>query len=962
MLAVITGAVAALLLISGLAVGWVWVSNPERKDLEPILVLIGLILPLLVSLVVYLARYRETSPDGQEKGQDSNPVKLEHRHLLEQARLLTAYLDKLDDETGWNQRGFLDPEAQVDEQVAELGRGGRIRRVAALLKVLHKGRKHNLFLLLGDPGSGKSVALRQCARRWLETEIYRTNTVPLYLNLREWPREPSWTDACPPTEEEVDASLRTFTRVILEKKVRSYFLADHFTTLHSNACFFLLLDSFDEIPAVLDVRERGPLIDALSRGLHFFVTGGNAARDSKCAYAGRGVLASRLYRAPTDGFQESCRLEVRPFSDGVLRDLLHSHGISLPIADRFLTEHAELAAAARNPFTAQLFASHIRARVQEGAVDPIPHSRAESYEYFLGRQLQRAADALAHTQHAVSSEELRIGLDLLAARLFASTDGFDLPVAVIANIWPDQAAREARLAALTDVHLIRWEKNSLSIGFAHRRYAEYFAACGLSDDQARTHLNHLSSVNGLWRDVLVVYCERATNESLSAVVTYAWQMARPLVLEDTADEVARARGQNALRFLLEAVRGRTKSMEVHQDVIAAYVDRVVRDLNNDLLRARETAEFAGLLAGSALETAMLAVLDRGNWWVLEAALHSCRYQQTPGRKVLSAFCRSIDETPPLRLFDPHGFVTSLGFSPGLREVWLYAQSVRWSIGSSIGCMIIAPLANWLTACFAAVHVFQTTVSDHLKPSHDNVSKWWFPLGLRFEREFQTHCIMVLFSRLVLLVVVGVQIAAYLSPSFSKEVPKAVPTTVEFIVLLVCGALSLPIPEFFGFRNLFYSFRRWLFLSVFICAVVAILYFALDSVAKTAGITMPSFSAAILFVSFSFALAMAIGIPLGLVLYGWRWFCDYQYFASEMAFPERTTTRVVIKEIFMTMKTSYWRLRFVERLERKAIIATGPWPGGSGPGTRNRAADQRLSALDQRWREEEGRREDPEARS
>jgi hypothetical protein len=41
------------------------------------------------------------------------------------------------------------------------------------------------FLVLGDPGSGKSVAMRHLARQMLR-EVSKTGVLPIYVNLKEW--------------------------------------------------------------------------------------------------------------------------------------------------------------------------------------------------------------------------------------------------------------------------------------------------------------------------------------------------------------------------------------------------------------------------------------------------------------------------------------------------------------------------------------------------------------------------------------------------------------------------------------------------------------------------------------------------------------------------------------------------------------------------------------------------------
>jgi Cdc6-like AAA superfamily ATPase len=66
-------------------------------------------------------------------------------------------------------------------------------------------RRARLFLVIGDPGSGKSVALRELCRDLLEKTSQARLPLPVYLNLREWVPETRWSKEHPPTEEDLRA-------------------------------------------------------------------------------------------------------------------------------------------------------------------------------------------------------------------------------------------------------------------------------------------------------------------------------------------------------------------------------------------------------------------------------------------------------------------------------------------------------------------------------------------------------------------------------------------------------------------------------------------------------------------------------------------------------------------------------------------------------------------------------------
>ena len=107
---------------------------------------------------------------------------------------LRDHLDATDRSTQWTDANYVPLQAQV--QMLE-GRTSR-PKIVDLLKALRGDQRTRVFIVLGEPGSGKSVAMRKLARDLLR-ESGRRDRIPIYINLKEWAADRRWTPASPPT-------------------------------------------------------------------------------------------------------------------------------------------------------------------------------------------------------------------------------------------------------------------------------------------------------------------------------------------------------------------------------------------------------------------------------------------------------------------------------------------------------------------------------------------------------------------------------------------------------------------------------------------------------------------------------------------------------------------------------------------------------------------------------------------
>lgn len=71
-----------------------------------------------------------------------------------------------------------------------------------LISAMRSDKSSRVFLVLGDPGAGKSVSLRRLCKQML-AEVHKTGRVPIYINLKEWTSHHSWCEEYPPTQDDL---------------------------------------------------------------------------------------------------------------------------------------------------------------------------------------------------------------------------------------------------------------------------------------------------------------------------------------------------------------------------------------------------------------------------------------------------------------------------------------------------------------------------------------------------------------------------------------------------------------------------------------------------------------------------------------------------------------------------------------------------------------------------------------
>jgi hypothetical protein len=230
----------------------------------------------------------------------SHEQRVSLRRRKQFASVLRSDLATLAKTENWNDQFFTDLEAEVEAEGRFYSslmnrllrrRSSGLRRVSSLIEAIQTSAEQSL-LLVGEPGSGKSVALRHVAHQVAELAGRSSSMdalVPLYVNLKELPKQ-----RCTPNADLIKSFV--IDNVRRGDADTAAYVTENWDDYRQRGIWFFLFDSFDEIPAVLHAPTGGSAIREHAEAIRQFLEG-----MSSC----RGVLASRESKGPIHSLGQS---------------------------------------------------------------------------------------------------------------------------------------------------------------------------------------------------------------------------------------------------------------------------------------------------------------------------------------------------------------------------------------------------------------------------------------------------------------------------------------------------------------------------------------------------------------------------------------------------------------------------------------------------------------------------------
>jgi hypothetical protein len=584
---------------------------------------------------------------------------------------LADYLNAYDRAVNWSDRDYAPLEAEVEAE-----RAGRLRArlVSNLVKAIRRDRHSPTFIVIGEPGSGKSVSLRNLVRS-LIGEASRSGVVPVFVNLREFPADRQVT---------VDALVQFSHESVREQTGRDgeAFLKGWYERFRQSGQLFFVFDSFDELPQVLDADDRSDTHQSVCRSFDKLFT----QEVRSC----RAVLASRPFRAPS-GVQGT-RLVIRQLTEGQVRQIvgarLFGRGFDAPdLVRRVFRERPELIPLLRNPFTAELLTDFAREHGGE-----LPSSTYDIFDAYVTNRME-ADQAILFERLAIESPEMRRAAQALALELFTGDRGLEMDATWATSHLDGTTNGRGRelVEGLKFTRLVRVGGHRRPmLTFAHRRFAEFFAVEGIRS-QGNTPPIEGIPTDSRWRDGLVMYCGVASTPERARVADFCWRRVRGQAATLTSGQVGDASDAiHCLRFLTDAFRSVPPGILDFREALGLVLRKMIK--SPDPLVAKIAAEAIPLADEHNQQRALLRAMSSRFDWVRETAISACRNLPRLRETTLKSVRRYYRYLPIV--YKVQQF-RDLDFSLGLSTAF---ERVRWALWGDVFEAVVLVAASTLITC------------------------------------------------------------------------------------------------------------------------------------------------------------------------------------------------------------------------------------------------------------------------
>ena len=857
---------------------------------------------------------------------------------------LDQHLITTDREANWSPEYYTDLDAEVEIQNA-IGSTQR-KRIADLQQAIRRDRSTQSFLILGDPGSGKSVALRKLARDMLK-QTESTHRIPIYVNLREWlmdgeGRTPKWSETSKPEPKDLEdfviRSLKSRGDVFTEEFVDKYF-----RKLWQHGRLFFLFDSFDEIPDLLDSNEESWLIESLSNVISRFISSNHLSR---------GVLASRVYRRPTQSFLAGKVLEIRPMTEEKIVAAIGRHPeFTQDIKVKLFRDRLDLVPIVRNPLLASLLGEWIKKHHQ------LPDNQADLYRDYLSGRLKKCEPKIAQLQ--LSTEEVMRGACEIAWFIYDSPAyGLEAPVQVIGEHAGDKKAYTI-IEILSYARIARVSQSEpKSFAFSHRRFLEFFVATRLLATPDRIPFEHIPT-DSRGRDALALYAQVCDEASSRQLAKHCWNE----VATSFDDPKMHLRAIHCLRFLIDAFRSHRHVLAEFAPELANLIQRHTTRGGN-LLHAKICLEGTGLLPDELAVPILKSAMQSSNTWLQETAFRACRQLpriDTDIQKTIIEYVLNLPITHLWKNRKPMDFSLSLSENLRVPRKIVSFRAKNFAI-SAIAIIIVAcifPIVIAISTMFfiflLLFHTKTPVLRNAIEPLSENLITNRITLD-KFIELFRYSSSFLLITLASIFVIANLSSDLFLKNTFDYFITiesaefSAISAVVASVLVL---ALALSIRDILPLKNglfrLFSTITIRKIISLVVMAIIAttvciIFMYGLIWLSKVMPkniIDMLEFFIRYFVPLFTYSILVISVVKL--IVFALK----EQRAFSKLLITEKMS-RADIVSALNTLRSERKRLALVKKLNEKRVIATGDWPPDFKLSIASGPALTELAKLEERW--------------
>lgn len=588
---------------------WVWVMAKIAMVVTAVGVTVNGVISVWSKLQGPVERFRALFFDAARR------QRVVERQLF--AKHLEWRIKQLNEFESWDDNRFAELEAEVEAPSPE-------RRLAWLprmrLPILRRQRlsralersSARLILLQGEPGSGKSVALRRVAlsmaRKGAQSRS-DLSRLPIYINLKGLQRK---------LAQEIDRNLiEDFVRRQLtgsNRDVNAYLDREFDAGMRAGQWVFLF-DSFDELPDILGSTDADVIVTKYADAIYEFLHGMNCCR---------GVIASRLFRGPKA--HQGTEFRITPLDRARRLELLERANLE-PGARRELRawmDGAELQRELASP----MLVSMLCAQAKDGFT--APRSAHDVYEDYIQRLFKRDARRLDE-RFGVPVDELRTFAEKIAFYMTAEGLGLEpttdaLISILIAHEGLVRADIENALRALAYMKLAKISdgEDARTFTFSHRRIQEFFSTCVLLRDIHRVEARTLLT-NAAWRESTVVLLQTSAADTLDPLLREIDALLREAVERLSGQTLEHSEGYDwppGARHLCSIIQDGLRSRrELLADETRSLADSLIEDANRHgtHLDRKWSLEVAGACSDACVALLLSQAFDSGSVLLADAA-------------------------------------------------------------------------------------------------------------------------------------------------------------------------------------------------------------------------------------------------------------------------------------------------------------------------------------------------------